>query len=334
MPHTVSSNIQSIKLNAPSRLHFGLLPPGHDRRVRRGGLGVMVQSPCLELHGIPSNKWGVTGSFAPRINQIAAKLLGARERDALPLHIHVAQAPSPHVGYGTGTQLAMATAALLETWTGGVNTPGEKLPNRLGRGSRSLVGSVGFFHGGLIYDCGMEEIMPPAAEGQTDVSGVRCYAIPAAWRWLTISADGIEGLSGESEATAFAGVCEDEDRRHRLMRFIENDLLRRVVDDDFAGFSECLYEYGIRCGELFSPHQSGLFATQKISEVVEIMRDSGVCGVGQSSWGPTVFALFPDCISAKTFVTENGWLGDEGFSSTISSTDMEGHKISIQHISS
>ena len=332
MLHAMTSNIQSIKLTAPSRLHFGLLPPGSDQRSRRGGLGVMIQEPCLLLHGVPSKKWTVTGPFQQLIDRIAAQLLGKKERDALALHIHVDQAPSAHVGYGTGTQVAMATAALLEAWIGGVNSHGEAPPNVLDRGSRSLVGSVGFAQGGLIYDSGIEKFMSPATECQAEVAGVRCYAIPVAWRWLTISADGLKGLSGESEATAFASVIADEDSRHRVMRFVENELLRRLIDNDFDGFSACLYEYGIRCGELFRQHQSGIFSSKRMSEVVTKIRGSGVCGVGQSSWGPTVFALFPDCNSAEKFATENDWLSQEGLVPMISSTELDGHKMAIDHI--
>ena len=292
----------------------------------------MIQAPFLLLHGVPSKKWRVTGPFQQRIDRIAAQLLGKKERDALPLHIHVQEAPAAHIGYGTGTQVAMATNAILEAWTGGVNSRGEPLPNALGRGSRSLVGSVGFEQGGLIYDSGMEEILSPVTECQAEIASVRCFTIPAGWRWMTVSADGLEGMSGKHEATAFAGISADEHSRNRVKRFVENELLRSLTDNDFDGFSANLYEYGIRCGEFFRPHQSGLFSSQRMSEVVAKIRKLGVCGVGQSSWGPTVFALFSDCISAEQFVTENDWLSKEGLVSIISSTELDGHKIAIEQI--
>lgn len=45
--------------------------------------------------------------------------------------------------------------------------------------------------------------------------------------------------------------------------------------------------------------QGGPFASPRIGELVKTLRAAGVRGVGQSSWGPTVFALCESDAAAR-----------------------------------
>ena len=49
--------------------------------------------------------------------------------------------------------------------------------------------------------------------------------------------------------------------------------------------------YDLRAGEAFAVAQGGIYASPRVAEVVAFIRKLGVRGVGQSSWGPTVFAI-------------------------------------------
>ena len=44
--------------------------------------------------------------------------------------------------------------------------------------------------------------------------------------------------------------------------------------------------------------------TDIAARLIEHVRSMGVHGVGQSSWGPTLFALLPEPAAAETFVHE------------------------------
>ena len=44
-------------------------------------------------------------------------------------------------------------------------------------------------------------------------------------------------------------------------------------------------------GECFSPVQGGNYANPRSTELVKALLTWGAAGVGQSSWGPTVFGL-------------------------------------------
>ena len=70
---------------------------------------------------------------------------------------------------------------------------------------------------------------------------------------------------------------------------------------DFARFSRSVYRFGYQAGLCFAGRQGGAFASQRIAELVEAARNLGVEGVGQSSWGPTVFALLANEEAARRF---------------------------------
>jgi predicted sugar kinase len=75
-------------------------------------------------------------------------------------------------------------------------------------------------------------------------------------------------------------------------------MLPAIVEADFAAFSEALYEFGRRVGECFSAAQGGAYLNDKVADLVARLRQRGVHGVGQTSWGPTVFALARDAHEA------------------------------------
>jgi predicted sugar kinase len=72
---------------------------------------------------------------------------------------------------------------------------------------------------------------------------------------------------------------------------LDQRLLPTLAAKDFGGFSESLYQYGILAGNCFSHIQGGPFSSPKAAAVVAEIRAMGFAGVGQSSWGPTLFAL-------------------------------------------
>jgi predicted sugar kinase len=45
---------------------------------------------------------------------------------------------------------------------------------------------------------------------------------------------------------------------------------------------------------VFAPVQGGTYAGPRVAALVEFIRAQGIAGVGQSSWGPAVFAVVAD----------------------------------------
>jgi predicted sugar kinase len=80
----------------------------------------------------------------------------------------------------------------------------------------------------------------------------------------------------------------------RLRTLATEHLAAFAASGAFDAFSDAVFEYGRLAGECFATCQGGPFATPTIADLVETLRRLSVQGVGQSSWGPTVFALARD----------------------------------------
>src|SRR5262249_39568616 len=95
---------------------------------------------------------------------------------------------------------------------------------------------------------------------------------------------------GERERAAFAALS-DAPADDSLCRQVLLGMLPALAERDLAAFGEALYEFNRRAGEPFRRIQGGPYASPEMEELIEWLRGLGARGVGQSSWGPTVFAV-------------------------------------------
>lgn len=278
-----------VHVRAPSRLHFGLMSFGHEATRQYGGVGVMIDDPHVELLIQPSEQLLVSGMLAERVDKFARNALKHWKLNNSPrCKINVLATPPEHHGLGCGTQLALSVAAGIRAFLELPSLSESRLAESVGRGRRSSVGVHGFFHGGLIYEAGH-------ALGESLGPLVDHVPLPEEWRFLLIRAPGPVGQSGEKETGAFANLppvplCVTK----RLDTLANEHLVSAARTAAFDAFSKSVYEYGRLAGECFTTCQGGPFASSTIEELVEMLRGWGVHGVGQSSWGPTVFALCRD----------------------------------------
>jgi beta-ribofuranosylaminobenzene 5'-phosphate synthase len=71
-------------------------------------------------------------------------------------------------------------------------------------------------------------------------------------------------------------------------------LLPALVEGDFPGFGAALTEIQDINGRWFASAQGGSYAPGASAALVRALTSWGATGVGQSSWGPAVYALAPD----------------------------------------
>jgi beta-RFAP synthase len=162
-----------------------------------------------------------------------------------------------------------------------------------GRAERSAVGTYGFVQGGLLLEEGKWT-------GEAISPSVKRVELPVAWRFVLITAQGQRGLAGEQERSAFRDLPPVPDTTSQQLYAVATEqLLPAARSADFAAFGEGLYRYGYQAGMCFAPRQGGPFASPRIGELVKMLRAAGVRGVGQSSWGPTVFALCESDAAAR-----------------------------------
>ncbi len=255
----------------------------------------MVHPPAVRMSALPASEFAATGPQADRVRQFAsswAAYYGA-SLDERPCRLVVEQPLPAHAGLGSGTQIALTTGALLHLWRNETLPDVGQLARSVGRGKRSAVGCHGFFHGGIILASGRkgDGFLAPL-----DVS----VNVPRQWRWILWLDPSQQGLAGSAEEEVFQQCsCRRRSSRQSLP-----ELARAIVaaarQADFECFSESLYQYGYSAGMEFASVQGGPFNGALLSRRVELLRKWGILGVGQSSWGPTIFAV----VRSETEATE------------------------------
>jgi beta-RFAP synthase len=292
---------RSLTITTGSRLHFGMFSFGHPGTRQFGGVGAMIDLPGVCVQISPADRLTAQGPLAERALDAARRVMRAwGETGDLPCSLQVLNAPRPHVGLGVGTQLALAVSRLLHALFERDFTDVEELAQRAGRGLRSAIGLHGFQHGGLLMEGGkshQDPISPLIAR----------LELPPAWRWVLVRHTESHGLSGAEEQAAFARLPPvPEELTMHLCREALLELLPAAASQEFDSFSRSLFRFGQLAGRCFQSQQAGIYATRETGALVEQIRGEGIKGVGQSSWGPTLFAVTESEADAKSLAD---WLG-------------------------
>jgi beta-RFAP synthase len=315
--------IRQIKVIAPCRLHFGMFGFGRPDDRQFGGVGVMLNSPAIEIRFTPADELSIHGRLTDRVGRFVDSALHAWNIAEQPGCRIAVQTPSDHIGLGVGTQLGLATAAGLRRFLKLPELPIEELAASVGRGARSAIGTYGFRQGGLIVDAGK---LPGEALGKLAAR----VKIPDAWRFVLARNAVTRGLAGDREIDAFASLpAVPLPVSTELWRIVESDMLPAAETGDCDAFGEAVFQFGKKAGECFAGVQGGPFASSGTAQLVDVIRDRGVRGVGQSSWGPTVFAILPNELQATSLVQ---WLTRDSAvraAATISAPNNHGAQITL-----
>jgi beta-RFAP synthase len=289
---------------APSRLHFGLLSVPVEGLPRRfGGVGLMIDEPGVAVRVEPAPAWGASGPCAERALDYAQAAFPGE-----PLHVVVERCPPEHVGLGVGTQLGLAVARAVAAVRGRPDPGAVALARAVGRGERSGIGVHGFARGGLIVEGGKRDADAPSVL-------LAHYDFPETWRVLLARpAASAAPWTGPRERQAFARARRADAMlalTERMCRLLVLGLLPALLERDCDALGDALHEYNRLAGRMFADDQGGDYASPDVSELIATIRGLGVRGAGQSSWGPTVFAICPDTDAASRLRAELGKCGQQ-----------------------
>jgi beta-RFAP synthase len=201
-----------------------------------------------------------------------------------PQCLLIEQAPPEHAGFGVGTQLGLGVGRALASLANFKDLSISDLARRVGRGARSGLGVHGFAQGGFLVEAGKhdtESISPLVTR----------VAFPDSWRVVLVLPSRQPGLHGDKEVKAFQHLQTKTSETDYLCRLILLGILPALIEQDIEAFGEALHEFNARAGKAFALAQGGVYANAQVAEVIEFARGQGVKGVGQSSWGPAVFAV-------------------------------------------
>jgi beta-RFAP synthase len=309
-PSTRISDIQ-IHIAPPSRLHFGLTSIGDNELGRQfGGAGLMVETLSLVVSAYfqPSRKsfsWelhGGTDEDRQRLAEIIARFALRIQLPGGKLDLELTRRPPSHIGLGTGTQFAFACAEVMRIIATDDLFSLQQMIDVTGRGKRSGVGCHGYFQGGFLVDAGHAKL-------GTYPSLIGRYAFPD-WPVVLIYFDEVSGLSGSAEVAAFEQLQASVHQQHsgyqqrsaRMVSLLMQGIIPAVVEHDYDSFGPHLFEFNRLGGEWFASFQKGCYAHHLTETIFEAAKSLGISALGQSSWGPTLFAICRDTDQSESLV--------------------------------
>jgi beta-RFAP synthase len=280
-----------VVVETAARLHLGFLDLNGDCGRLFGSLGVAVEAPRCVVEARPAGPTEAPGEpidEVPGVLEAVGRALG----DARPVAVRLRETIPRHVGLGSGTQLRLAVA-LAASRALGRELPVRELARVAGRGRRSGIGIAAFEHGGFVVDAGhRREESAARADGEIPPVVLRC-PVPEDWRFVLITPADAGGLSGSEEESAFHTLPPmRSDTVGRICRLVLVKAAPALVTGDIGAFGEAITEIQRLVGEHFAAYQGGgVYASPTGKCAADLALERGAVGVGQSSWGPTVFAL-------------------------------------------
>lgn len=295
--------LSGVRVTAPARLHLGFLDMNGGLGRRFGSLGLTLDGLATTVHARPANRLCAAGPSAERALRVA-RTLCERFRWPAGAELSVEDVIPEHVGLGSGTQLGLAIGTALAHLHDQPVTARD-LAAVLERGARSGIGIGAFTDGGVILDGGRgaDEASPPVIARLT---------FPEHWRVLLIlHRDGL-GLHGGEEVQAFQALPPfPAERAAHLCRLMVMAALPALAENDAGTFGRAVGELQRTVGDHFAAVQGGRFTSPAVADALSWLEAEGIPGVGQSSWGPTGFAIVGDAdrATALLIAAKRRWKG-------------------------
>lgn len=269
-----------IKIDAGSRIHLGFIDPLGVSGRRWGSVGLYLNQPRLSVIVEKSDNLIIHG---PRwLRDTASRISGKLKIKGLKITCE--EYIPRHVGLGSGTQTILSIG-LAASRLYGLDLTLEEIAGMFDRCKRSGAGYWLFQKGGLTIDGGRAPStkLPPL---------LFRYDLPSEWKILLAipTAEGL-GLHSKVEEESFnkLNAASLKDASTTILM----KLLPSIMEKDFLKFTEAVEELDTLTSSFFRSIQLEEYHRLS-SKVVELMRNIGVRGVGQSSWGPTVYGFVRD----------------------------------------
>lgn len=278
-----------VYVKTPARLHLGLIDMNGDLGRMFGGLGVGIIRPNVVLEAEPSDKFAVSGEGSELIFDLAKRFFEAYNTKS-NIRINLKQTIAAHVGLGSGTQLALAVATALSR-VFGLEKSTTELALAMGRCQRTGVGTAIFEKGGFVVDGG-KTLQNGVCNPDKASPLIFRQPFPEEWRFIVAIPNGSKGLANRKETAAFSQLRTMPTAEvGKLCRLTMIKLLPALVERDLACFGDALTQVQTVVGNTFADVQGGTYSNAASADCIEFMRRLGVHGVGQSSWGPTVYGV-------------------------------------------
>lgn len=294
MPITDPVLQEAVHVSTTARLHMGFFDLNGGLGRRFGSIGVSLDQPSTVLTAWRSDEFSAEGPGAVRAVAVAEKIGRALKLDG-GMHMQITEVIPEHSGLGSGTQMSLAVGlALNKLYQIGLILQDVALLTE--RGARSGIGLGTFAEGGVVIDGGRgpQTLVPPV---------IARADFPEEWRIILIFDSADIGVHGTEETEAFRTLAEfPADISAELCRRVLMQALPALAEHDLKTFGAAIRELQERTGDYFAPIQGGRYASTRVAKVLEWFDGQGVQCLGQSSWGPTGFAVLPSQQEADAYM--------------------------------
>jgi beta-ribofuranosylaminobenzene 5'-phosphate synthase len=273
------SNVK-ITIKTPARLHFGVVNPFNSEYRLYASAGVAIDKPSNVVTIYSGEDLSITGC---RSEEVLNRLKGLIEEYGIKRGRVVIEKCIPqHVGLGSTTQLLLAVAHGLFL-ANNINVDIPLIARKLGLGRISGVGTYIYMYGGFILDAGKKD--------PHDFPKLLLrLEMPEEWHFIVLIPPG-QGLGEREEERVFlSNYRAREDLVWRASFILYHELVPSILERDFEKFASSLSQLQETVGQIFSSFQGGVFAEYS-QRAISVLRELGVVGVGQSSWGPAVYGV-------------------------------------------
>ena len=287
---------KQVKVTSRGRLHMGFFDLHGGLGRKFGGIGLSLSEPKQIISVSEAASWQANAESQERALLLAEQLL-AKLKLKTALKIDIEQGLPEHAGLGSGTQLALAIGVAVSRLFQ-LNLTTADIASLTGRGARSGIGLAAFDHGGLLIDGGRRQ--NPVGASLAPPPLLARYDFPEDWRILLVLDPKQAGVHGELERTVFDQLpAFPESLAAHLCRHVLMQAMPALLERDLNAFGQAIQVLQSHVGDYFAPAQGGRYASAEVAAVLQYLADKGVACYGQSSWGPTGFAVFSDAGSAE-----------------------------------
>lgn len=291
-----------VTVTSSARLHMGFFDLNGVIGRKFGSIGLSLSTPALvmQVSQAEANNIEVPSDdreIKQKLDQLC-KQLQQHWGLTSPLSIQLSTALPRHAGLGSGTQLALTLGAAIARLYDLPATTSE-IALATGRGGRSGIGIAAFDQGGVLIDGGQRQ---QATQASVPPLLAR-YDFPEEWRILLIEDHAYSGVHGNIESSAFKTLPTfSNDLSARLSHEVLMKAMPALVEQDLQAFGESIQVLQAVTGDHFAPIQGGRYASPNVAKVLDTLSQEGVACFGQSSWGPTGFAIVANEAIAQQYL--------------------------------
>jgi len=273
-------NTIEVSVKAGYRIHMGFYR-FLDEPFIYGSLGAAIEIPQFTLTVKECDKLSIEASsdYAKELIKHVSDYLGVRD-----VCVSLSGYVKHHVGLGSTTRIVMAALVGITTLKR-MDINVIDLAFKLGRGKVSSVGIYSFMYGNLVVDTGFKV----SNSSREYPKPLVIIPIPRDWYVVIALPEDRIGLREDEEDKILSNVEVFHDQSDLYKHVVT--LMTAAMHKDFKLFSKSLRNIQLLTGKYFSKYQGDIFCCDVSYDIVKIMEENGIKGVGQSSWGPTVYGF-------------------------------------------